>query len=110
MLVLAGEGMEIIPVEVNGVSSAPLFEAEQPPETGRLLFIYENLPGEGVDAILEVGTDSPVELIIWDVSHGLPETPGMTIEPMPDHVIPFPYVWAYRTIVFRSVTFDGGGE
>ncbi|MFC1966214.1 hypothetical protein ACFLWI_04635 [Chloroflexota bacterium] len=60
--------MEIILVEVNGVSSAPLFEAEEPVETGQLLFIYDNLLGEGIDVIVEAGTDGRVELIRWDVS------------------------------------------
>lgn len=110
MEVWADPALEIVSLEVNGTSSAPLFGAEAPLFHPGKLFHYYNLPDEGIDAIVEVKTDAPVELVLTALSSGLPEIPGITIEPMPDHVVPFHWPLGQATVVFKSVTIDGGGE
>jgi hypothetical protein len=77
-----------------------------------LLFFYEALPDGGIETKIEVGSEDPVELLLVDQSFGLPDIPGVSIEPMPHHIMPQEDVsqFANLTVVMKTFTLGGEGE
>lgn len=111
MLVLADPELDIVSVEVDGASSAPLpFFGDEGGMVPGLLFFYEALQKEGIDAEVEVGGEDPVELLLVDQSFGLPDIPGVSIEPMPDHIMPQEDVSQFANLTAVMKTFTLGGK
>ena len=114
MVAYVNPELDIVSVEINGISSAPLplfGEEEGALKWPELLFIYEALPDRGIDVKIQVRTDGLIELLLQDQSYGLPDIPGMSIEPMPNHIMPQANVsdFPHQTVVIKSFTIGGGG-
>lgn len=62
-------------------------------------------PPEGIELTLQVNPAQPVSFRVSDQSYGLPELPGMTIRPRPDHMIPAPLPYSDSTLVTKTYTF-----
>ena len=66
---------------------------------------YWATPAEGFDLTLEVRTTEPVKLALVERSEGLPETPGQSVRPRPDDLIPSPGQTSDATFVSKSYSF-----
>ena len=101
--------LDIISVEVDGIFSEPLSNVK---ESGQpfLLFRYVDPPREGFDVVVKVRVENPFGFILIDSTYGLPDVLSLSVKPMPDHIIPYPYGLSNRTIVMKPFTFVGGVE
>jgi hypothetical protein len=61
---------------------------------GSLRVSFAAPPPEGLELLLETRTDAPLDLVVEDLSYGLPEVAGQTFRPRPGDAMPAP---AYRT-------------
>ena len=76
--------------------------ADLAPGTRRDLRVsYAAPPSEGVELLLEVNPESPVRLVVQDVSYELPAIPGRRFTPRPAHMMPVPSFRASNTTVIR---------
>ena len=104
--------LDIVSVEINGIPSAPLplFGDKGALRPG-MLFVYAALPDQGIHVKIEVRTDGPIELLLVDLSSGLPDIPSVSIEPMPNYIMLQADVSHFpnETVVIKSFTIDGGG-
>lgn len=71
-------------------------------ERDRFRMAYHAVPPEGIEVKLAFPSTGPASIRVEDRSNGLPEIPGMTIEPRPADTMPAPYEMADPTIVSRS--------
>ena len=83
--------------------------AAPPPDGGAWGLEYWALPEEGIELTLEVRAAQPVMIRVVDRTQGLPDTPGQSITPRPDYIMPAPQIGIARfsnsTMVSRSFTF-----
>jgi hypothetical protein len=63
---------------------------------------FYNLPEEGIEITLSVRSTGPIEATLTDYSNGLPDPPGMRIEPRPPEFMPAPYDFRDPTAVRKS--------
>ena len=54
----------------------------------RLALMFYDLPEDGVEVTLSVRSTDPIDATLTDYSNGLPEVPGMEIEPRPPEFMP----------------------
>jgi hypothetical protein len=71
----------------------------------RLEFSYYGLPDKGFELTLRVASAAPVKITVQDLSNGLPNIPGMTIQPRPATLMPAPRDWLDPTMVVKSFSF-----
>jgi hypothetical protein len=64
---------------------------------------FYNLPEEGIEITLSVRSTEPIEATLTDYSNGLPDPPGMHIEPRPPQFMPAPYDFRDPTAVRKSL-------
>ncbi|HKY04204.1 MAG TPA: M20/M25/M40 family metallo-hydrolase [Blastocatellia bacterium] len=96
--VSADAGTEVLSCVVNGRRIAH--------ETGRRWGLrYYNLPAEGLEIALELKSPEPVKLRATDLSYGLPELPGFSPRPRPDHMMPSPVPYNDSTLISKSFSF-----
>ena len=63
---------------------------------------FYNLPREGIEITLSVRSTKPIGATLTDYSNGLPDPPGMEIEPRPPEFMPAPYDFRDPTVVQKS--------
>jgi hypothetical protein len=69
---------------------------------GKLNLTYTALPAEGAELLLSVRSTQPVVIRIEESGHGLPEIPGMAIQPRPAGFMPAPTELMDATIVVKT--------
>jgi hypothetical protein len=67
---------------------------------------FYNLPEGGVEIVLSVRSTGAIDATLTDSSNGLPEVPGMEIEPRPPEFMPAPYDFRDPTAVSKSWTLS----
>jgi hypothetical protein len=78
------DGKTILDKESKATDGAP----------GGLRVSFSAPPPEGLELLLETRSDAPLDLVVQDLSFGLPEVAGLTFRPRPDDTMPAP---SYRT-------------
>lgn len=73
----------------------------------RLAFSYAGVPDRGFELSLTVDSAEPVEVTVEDISEGLPEVPGMKIEPREPWMMPLQAQAMDPTKVKKSFVFEG---
>jgi Peptidase family M28 len=66
---------------------------------------YYAVPAEGVDLTLQVQSPAKVQMKAMDISYGLPELPGTSIQARPNDLMPVPYFYSDVTLVTKAFTF-----
>jgi hypothetical protein len=104
----------IVDVEARGEIVAASVDGKEIGRNGapknlrdRLTFSYAGVPEDGLELSLAVQSPGPVEVTVEDVSEGLPEVPGMEIEPRPSWMMPLPVQGADPTKVEKTFVFEG---
>ena len=69
---------------------------------GEFALTFYNLPQDGVEIRLSVRSTEPFEATLTDYSNGLPDVPGMEIEPRPPEFMPAPYDFCDPTAVHKT--------
>ena len=72
---------------------------------GRWMLRYFAAPQEGIELTLEIKASEPLTIRATDMSYGLPEIPGFTPGPRPDHLMPSPFPYSDSTLVTKTYTF-----
>jgi hypothetical protein len=72
----------------------------------RLAFSYAGVPERGFELSLTVDSSEPVEVTVEDISEGLPEVPGMEIEPREPWMMPLQTQAMDPTKVRKSFLFE----
>jgi hypothetical protein len=72
----------------------------------RLAFSYAGVPEDGFELSLTVDSSEPVEVTVEDISEGLPEVPGMLIEPREPWMMPLQTQAMDPTKVRKSFLFE----
>lgn len=87
------------------VDGEKLSVSEIPVERRKDNFVltFYNLPKEGIEINLSVRSTGPVQVDLTDYSNGLPDVPGMEVEPRPPEFMPAPYDFRDPTAVHRSL-------
>lgn len=62
-------------------------------------------PAEGFDLTLEFSAAQPFKLQVADQWYGLPDIPGTSFRPRPEHLMPAPFSNSDTTLVSKSYTF-----
>jgi hypothetical protein len=73
----------------------------------QLAFSYAGMPERGFELSLTVDSSEPVEVTVQDISEGLPEVPGMEIEPREPWMMPLQTQAMDPTKVKKSFVFEG---
>jgi hypothetical protein len=97
--------VEVIRASVN---NRQIDETKSPAALGRKKqwsLRYYALPSEGIDLTTEIRSMEPVKIRAVDLSYGIPEIPGKTLQPRPPHMIPAPVSVNDTTLVSKSFTF-----
>jgi hypothetical protein len=77
--------------------------SEIPPEQRRnFALTFYNLPEDGIEITLSVRSTEPIEATLTDYSNGLPDVPGVEIEPRPPEFMSAPYDFRDPTAVHKS--------
>jgi hypothetical protein len=63
---------------------------------------FYNLPREGIEITLSVRSTEPIGATLTDYSNGLPDPPGMEVEPRPPEFMPASYDFRDPTVVQKS--------
>jgi hypothetical protein len=66
---------------------------------------YYAVPKEGIDLTLEIKPAAPLQMWATDMSYGLPQIPGASYKPRPDHLLPSSFIYSDSTVVTKSYTF-----
>jgi hypothetical protein len=66
---------------------------------------YYAPPAEGFEVTLEVNASQPLKLRVVDQSYELPQMPGGSLKPRPEHIMPAPFTNSDTTQVSRTYTF-----
>jgi hypothetical protein len=66
---------------------------------------FWGLPPEGLSVTLQVPASQPFELRLVDQSFGLPEIPGVSPRPRPDHMMPTPFGFGLSDAILVSKSF-----
>jgi hypothetical protein len=66
---------------------------------------YYAVPAEGIDLITEIRSTEPIKVRAVDLSYGIPEIPGKTLQLRPPYMIPAPVSVNDTTLVSKSYTF-----
>jgi hypothetical protein len=98
LLISLDPNIEVLRAAVNGIP----IEGEP---GGRWTLRYSAVPQEGIELTLEVKRFEPLTIQAADMSYGLPEIPGFTPGPRPDHLMPSPFPYTDSTVVTKSFTF-----
>jgi hypothetical protein len=74
-----------------------------PPEQRRnFALTFYNLPEDGIEITLSVRSTEPIYATLTDYSNGLPDVPGVEVEPRPPGFMPAPYDFRDPTAVHKS--------
>jgi hypothetical protein len=71
-------------------------------QRGNFVLTFYNLPKDGIEITLSVRSTEPISATVTDYSNGLPDVPGMEIEPRPPEFMPAPYDFRDSTAVNKS--------
>ncbi|HEX5873969.1 MAG TPA: hypothetical protein VFY60_04925, partial [Pyrinomonadaceae bacterium] len=66
---------------------------------------YFGLPEEGAEVALEVKQSGPLTIRVTDRSYGLPQLPGLTVNPRPDYMVLPPLSPGEMTLVGKAFHF-----
>lgn len=66
---------------------------------------YWAVPAEGLALTLEVKGPRPLRLFLVERSYGLPELPGLSVRPRPDHLMSIPSSTGDATLLSSSYSF-----
>jgi hypothetical protein len=66
---------------------------------------FWGLPPEGLSVTLQIPASQPVELRLVDQSFELPEIPGVSPSPRPDHMMPTPFGFGLSDAILVSKSF-----
>lgn len=69
---------------------------------GDFALTFYNLPEDGIEITLSVRSSEPIGATLTDYSNGLPDVPGMEVEPRPPEFMPAPYDFRDPTAVNRT--------
>jgi Peptidase family M28 len=97
---------EVLGAVVNGrrVAGTGMLTQVQAKKPWRLR--YTAVPQEGLELIIETRSSQSLKLRVIDVSHTLPEIPGLAFKRRPDYMMPSPYRDASdTTLVAKSFDF-----
>jgi len=75
---------------------------------GLLAFSYSGVPEDGFELSLTTDSAGPVKTTVQDISEGLPDVPGMEIEPRSSWMMPLRAQAMDPTKVQKSFVFEGG--
>jgi hypothetical protein len=75
---------------------------------GLLAFSYSGVPEDGFELSLTTDSAGPVKTTVQDISEGLPDVPGMEIEPRSSWMMPLQAQAMDPTKVQKSFVFEGG--
>jgi hypothetical protein len=64
--------------------------------------MFYNLPESGIEIKLAVRSTEPIDATLTDYSNGLPDVPGMEVEPRPPEFMPAPYDFRDPTAVNKT--------
>jgi hypothetical protein len=95
---------EIVAASVDGKE----IERDGVPKNRReqLAFSYAGVPEKGFELSLTVDSSEPIEVMVQDISEGLPEVPGMEIEPREPWMMPLQTQAMDPTKVKKSFVFE----
>jgi hypothetical protein len=94
-----------LPGDLDGASvdGEQVEVSEIPAEQRRgFALTFYNLPDEGVEITLLMRSTDTIDATLTDYSNGLPEIPGMEIEPRSPEFMPAPYDFRDPTVVNKS--------
>ena len=74
--------------------------------SGSFPVIYHNAPPEGWTLLLEVRGTGPIEIGVEESKDGLPDVPGISIQPRPADMMPAPGYARDPTVVSKTFHFD----
>lgn len=97
---------EVLSVTINGKTMAV---AENPPDRKKMWNLHYFGPlKNGIELALKVRSAQPVRMLVVERAAGLPESPGQSIAPLLDHLIPFGDMDhpSHVTLVSSSFIFD----
>lgn len=75
-----------------------------PADEGTLRFGYAGVTADGVEVTLAVKSAEPLRIEVSEMTYGLPEVPGMTIQPRPDDTMPATGVPLDATMIRKIFT------
>jgi hypothetical protein len=98
-------GTEVLGALINGKR----VQSRYPPSRGNSEtqwgVRYWALPNEGISLTLQIPRAHPLELRVVDQSYGLPEIPGASFRPRPDHMMPTPFGFGLSDVTLVSKSF-----
>jgi hypothetical protein len=74
---------------------------------GNFALTFYDLPEDGIEITLSIRSTGPIDATLTDYSNGLPEVPGIKIEPRPPEFMPAPYDFRDPTAVHKSFVLEG---
>lgn len=88
MAMFVPDGAQLRSVAMNGVALPPYPEHRRKYVRGGEVYGIVAPPPEGVVVTLELGSEAPVEAVVWDLSEGLPAAGGALQAARPSWAIP----------------------
>jgi hypothetical protein len=88
-----------------GGRSVPL-----PSSPGPATLLLYGVPRQGATLVVEMAEDAPLEVTAVSLAAGLPEVPGLTVEPRDHLAIPHPQLPTDLTVIKKSYQFETGRD
>ncbi|MFY9553424.1 MAG: M20/M25/M40 family metallo-hydrolase [Blastocatellia bacterium] len=98
LMITAEPGSEVLSSTIEGEQIANQ-------KGGRWGLRYYGVPAGGLDITLELKSPEPARLRVTDLSYGLPEIPGFSVNTKPDYIMSSPVPFNDSTLVSRSFSF-----